>query len=433
MNAKKLYRRMLPRSHSSGLERRSRFPKLRNFLHRLKRAVGLVAILALPLAAQDRPTRIRQVGSFVVTPGTGTFPISGEVSCTNCGGQASGAGSNGANVTSTFTVVTATGAGAASFLPVKLVNTLGAFYDAGGSGGGNSGSYTVTPGTGTFPVSGAFWQAVQAVSQSGVWNVGATLAAETTKVIGTVNIAAGQTIGVTGPLTDSQLRASAVPMSAASLPLPAGAATESTLSAVRTAVEKSSTVLQGSNGAAITATGTSLNVNCTGGCGAPSQAGTFIAHSSITLAANAYVQTLCNKAGSTVVLKIMSMHMFSTTEAAVTGLVTSYSLRRMATATGGTVKTADIIKADNSDSALNANVELMVTATGTTGLSSALGGVSLSSEETAVQANEKYIYRYWGIGEKPITLRVGECIGVRQSALTAAAGTVGVRTIFTQE
>lgn len=37
-------------------------------------------------------------------------------------------------------------------------------------------------------------------------------------------------VAVTGPLTDAQLRATAVPVSAASLPLPSGAATESTLS-----------------------------------------------------------------------------------------------------------------------------------------------------------------------------------------------------------
>lgn len=39
-------------------------------------------------------------------------------------------------------------------------------------------------------------------------------------------------LSVTGPLTDAQLRASAVPVSAASLPLPTGAATEATLSAL---------------------------------------------------------------------------------------------------------------------------------------------------------------------------------------------------------
>jgi hypothetical protein len=39
---------------------------------------------------------------------------------------------------------------------------------------------------------------------------------------------------VSGPLTDAQLRATAVPVSAASLPLPTGAATETTLAAVLT-------------------------------------------------------------------------------------------------------------------------------------------------------------------------------------------------------
>lgn len=44
-------------------------------------------------------------------------------------------------------------------------------------------------------------------------------------------------VPVTGPLTDAQLRATAVPVSAASLPLPTGAATETTLNSVKTAVE----------------------------------------------------------------------------------------------------------------------------------------------------------------------------------------------------
>jgi hypothetical protein len=44
------------------------------------------------------------------------------------------------------------------------------------------------------------------------------------------------TQAVTGPLTDTQLRATAVPVSAASLPLPTDAATETTLAAVNTKV-----------------------------------------------------------------------------------------------------------------------------------------------------------------------------------------------------
>lgn len=107
------------------------------------------------------------------------------------------------------------------------------------------------------PVTGTFWQATQPVSLASapstpVTNVGtfavqSTLANETTKVIGTVNIAASQTIATTGPLTDTQLRATAVPVSgsffqatqpisAASLPLPSGASTETTLSALNTKV-----------------------------------------------------------------------------------------------------------------------------------------------------------------------------------------------------
>jgi hypothetical protein len=70
--------------------------------------------------------------------------------------------------------------------------------------------------TGTFwqttqPVSGTFWQSTQPVS-----------------------IAAS--VAVTGPLTDTQLRASAIPVSAASLPLPSGAATATKQDSIITAL-----------------------------------------------------------------------------------------------------------------------------------------------------------------------------------------------------
>lgn len=74
----------------------------------------------------------------------------------------------------------------------------------------SDGTVRVDPtGTTTQPVSGTFWQATQPVS-----------------------IAA--TVAVSGPLTDTQLRASAVPVSVASLPLPSGAATEATLATLLT-------------------------------------------------------------------------------------------------------------------------------------------------------------------------------------------------------
>lgn len=51
----------------------------------------------------------------------------------------------------------------------------------------------------TIGVTGTFWQATQPVSNAGTFAVqaAATLAAETTKIIGTVNIASAQTIAVT--------------------------------------------------------------------------------------------------------------------------------------------------------------------------------------------------------------------------------------------
>lgn len=64
----------------------------------------------------------------------------------------------------------------------------------------------------TVPVSGTFWQATQPVSGP----------------LTDTQLRASA-VSVSGPLTDTQLRASAVPVSAASLPLPTGAATETTL------------------------------------------------------------------------------------------------------------------------------------------------------------------------------------------------------------
>ena len=75
-------------------------------------------------------------------------------------------------------------------------------------------------------------------------------------------------------LTDAQLRASAVPISAASLPLPTGAAT----AAIQTDGTQKTQIVD-SGGAVVNATGTSLDVNCTGGCGG---AGSFLDNATFT-------------------------------------------------------------------------------------------------------------------------------------------------------
>lgn len=71
-----------------------------------------------------------------------------------------------------------------------------------------------------------------------------TLAARTLNTSAIAGTVTANT-GLTQPLTDAQLRAAAVPVSAAALPLPSGAATESTLGAVQTLL----TTLNGTVGA----------------------------------------------------------------------------------------------------------------------------------------------------------------------------------------
>lgn len=107
----------------------------------------------------------------------------------------------GARSETPSTVVIATGAARASFMPVKLVKADGtAFYDASSgasSGGGNEGQYTVTPGTGSWVVTAG----------TGSFTV----------IPGSVSLNQGMYTVTPGTGT--------WPVSAASLPLPSGAAT----------------------------------------------------------------------------------------------------------------------------------------------------------------------------------------------------------------
>lgn len=86
----------------------------------------------------------------------------------------------------------------------------------------------VADGGGSLTVDGVFFQATQPVSVAAVVHVDDNAGSLT--VDGTVAISGS--VAVTGPLTDTQLRASAVPVSAATLPLPSGAATETTLASI---------------------------------------------------------------------------------------------------------------------------------------------------------------------------------------------------------
>jgi hypothetical protein len=125
--------------------------------------------------------------------GTTTQPVSGTVGITG-------------SVAVTGTFWQATQAVSLSSLPALATgsNTIGKIDQ----GVGGASAWKVDGSAVTQPVSGTFWQATQPVS-----------------------IAA--TVAVSGPLTDTQLRAAAVPVSVSSLPLPSGAATEATLASIK--------------------------------------------------------------------------------------------------------------------------------------------------------------------------------------------------------
>ena len=91
------------------------------------------------------------------------------------------------------------------------------------------------------PVSGSFYPATQPVSIAATVAVSAsalplpagaatqtTLASVDSRLAGTLAV----NTGITQPLTNTELRATAVPVSAASLPLPTGAATQTTLASL---------------------------------------------------------------------------------------------------------------------------------------------------------------------------------------------------------
>lgn len=239
---------------------------------------------------------------------------------------------------------------------------------------------------------------------------------------------------VTGPLTDTQLRASALPISAASLPLPTGAATEATLALVKTGVDKSTIVIQGSNGSVVTVTGNSLNVNCTGGCGTASQAVTWLAYSTSVALANRYHFVLMNGASSAKTVKILNIAIGQLSDAAVTGIVLPFKLYTIASFAGG-VSTAPVRAADTSDGAFppDNNITRGSAVTSVTVQAGPLASVNVSTEETALQPTPKDLYHYDASGGKPLTLRPGQGIAIQEGNLTGAAGTVSIAVEFTTE
>lgn len=204
-------------------------------------------------------------------------------------------------------------------------------------------------------------------------------------------------------------------------------------------IANSTVSIQGSNGSNITATGNSLNVNCTGGCSSPTQAVSFIAVATATLVTGATHFTLMNHAGSTGTLKIQRVDISMYSDAAVTGVVTGFKMYKITAATAPTTAMLNsrIFKMDESNGYVASGVTLSTGGSGTNPTfampSIALGAASMTSEETTL-VDPAVLYEFRNLGDAPLRLGPGNGIIIKQAGLPAAtAGKIIIRAFFTQE
>lgn len=187
-------------------------------------------------------------------------------------------------------------------------------------------------------------------------------------------------------------------------------------------------------------TGTSANVNCTGGCGSPTQAASFIAVATATLATGATHFTLFNHSGSTAIIKVQRVEVGVYGDAAVTGVVTGFHMYLItnATTTTSSIAAAKIHRLDTTKNAIAPNVTLSTGGSASNpaisnGNTYVFGGVQMTSEETTL-AETAQIFDYRNLGDTPLRLGAGNGFAVKQAGQpVAAAGKVIIRAFFTQE
>jgi hypothetical protein len=215
---------------------------------------------AIPIT--DNAGSITIDGTVTANAGTGPFPVSdnsGSLTIDTTQLPAALVGSrldinNGAWLGSTAPSVGSKTS--ANSIPVVIASDQSAISVSDGGGSLTvDGTITANAGTGPWPVTdnggsltidatslplptGAATSVLQTTGNTSLGNIDtkipalgqAAMAASSPVVIASNQSA----VPVSGPLTDTQLRATAVPVSAASLPLPTGSATEATLSAINT-------------------------------------------------------------------------------------------------------------------------------------------------------------------------------------------------------
>lgn len=188
----------------------------------------------------------------------------------------------------------------------------------------------------------------------------------------------------------------------------------------------------------LTYTGTSANVNCTGGCGSPTQAVSFVAVATVTITQGATHYTLMNHAGSTATIKVQRVDIAMYSDAAVTGVVTNYQMYLItATTVTGNGSQVRFHRIDTNDNNIAPGVTLSTGGSPTIPTiavpSNVFGAASMTSEETTL-VDPAVLYDYRNLGDKPLVLRAGRGFTIKQAPLpAAAAGKVIIRAFFTQE
>jgi hypothetical protein len=290
---------------------------------------------------------------------------------------------------------------------------------------------------------------IGAVTQSGTWNVGSitTLPALVAGAanIGTVNgstvavvNASGGSLSVTGPLTDAQLRATAVPVSG-SFSATGSSVTIYAPNNNTTAIPVSGSFsANGSTVAVVGLNGASINVNCTGGCGSPTQAVSFIAIATVTINTGATHYTLMNHSGSTATIKVQRVDIAMYSDAAVTGVVAGYQMYLItATTVTGNGSQVQFHRIDTNDNNIAPGVTLSTGGSPTiptiANPSVAFAAAAMTSEETTL-VDPAVLYDYKNLGDKPLVLRPGRGFTIKQAPQpAAAAGKVIIRAFITQE
>jgi len=169
---------------------------------------------------------------------------------------------------------------------------------------------------------------------------------------------------------------------------------------------------------------------------------TFLAlATAVQIGNNKSMISIQNATGSTVVVRLQSLRVLNTQTTAVTGVVGTFEMRRCTGHSGGTAITA-IERMDTADS-LNASVTVRTNAT-IAGESTTLGWRALfTTDEWGVGTLDNDGFQYgmqvfnpfWqkpGDETKPFTLRAGEALNIK-FATNSTAGQFDLAAVFTQE